>query len=151
MIGGIAAALQEKLLGDAPRIVAVSAENAAVMLASVRAGKPVELPEQETLANALAGGIGIDNQYSFELVRDRVQEHLCVSEAEIEAAMTYAVTALRLVVEGGGAVALAALLSDAWRPRAGAPDPAHPVVVVLSGGNVAAGTLASALSRSRSR
>lgn len=147
LIGGIAAALQEKLLGDAPLIVAVSAANAAVMLASVRAGKPVELPEQETLANALAGGIGVDNQYSFELVRDRVQEHVSVSEAEIEAAMAYAATSLRLVVEGGGAVALAALLSGLWRPHTDAPGPARPVVVVLSGGNVAPATLASALSR----
>ena len=151
LIGGIAAALQEKLLGDAPRIVAVSAENAAVMLASVRAGKPVELPEQETLANALAGGIGVDNQYSFELVRDRIQEHLSVSEADIEAAMAYAATSLRLVVEGGGAVALAALLSGAWRPQADASDPVRPVVVVLSGGNVAPATLAAALDRWRSR
>lgn len=147
LIGGIAAALQEKLLGDAPLIVAVSAANAAVMLASVRAGKPIELPEQETLANALAGGIGVDNQYSFELVRDRVQEHVSVSEAEIEAAMAYAATSLRLVVEGGGAVAVAALLAGLWRPHTDAPDPARPVVVVLSGGNVAPATLASALSR----
>ena len=147
LTGGIGAALHEKLPGDAPRIVAVSAANAAVMLASVRAGKPVELPEQETLANALAGGIGLDNQYSFELVRDRVQEHLCVSEAEIEAAMAYAATSLRLVVEGGGAVALAALLSGAWQPGADGRGPARPVVVVLSGGNVAPATLASALDR----
>ena len=147
LIGGIAAALQEKLLGDAPRIVAVSAANAAVMLASVRAGKPVELPEQDTVANALAGGIGLDNQYSFELVRDRVQEHVSVSEAEIKAAMAYAATSLRLVVEGGGAVALAALLSGAWRPHALEPGAVRPVVVVLSGGNVAPATLASALSR----
>ena len=147
LIGGIAAALQEKLSGDAPRIVAVSAENAAVMLASVRAGKPVELPEQETLANALAGGIGIDNRYSFQLVRDRVQEHVSVSEADIEAAMVHAATSLRLVVEGGGAVALAALLAGAWQPGVAAPDPERPVVVVLSGGNVAPATLASVLSR----
>lgn len=147
LVGGIAAALQEKLASDAPLIVAVSAQNAAVMLASVRAGKPVELPEQETLANALAGGIGLDNQYSFKLVRDRVQEHVSVCEADIEAAMVYAATSLRLVVEGGGAVALAALLSGAWQPSTDAPDPERPVVVVLSGGNVAPATLAAALSR----
>ena len=146
LIGGIAAALQERLLGDAPRVVAVSAEAAAVMLASLRAGKPVELPEQETLANALAGGVGLENQYSFDLVRDRVQEHVSVSEAEIENAMAYAATSLRLVVEGGGAVALAALLSGVWAPHADAPDPERPVVVVLSGGNVAPATLASVLS-----
>ena len=145
LIGGIAVALQEKLLGDAPRVVAVSAESAAVMLASVRAGKPVELPEQETLANALSGGIGLENRHSFELVRDRVQEHVSVSEAEIGSAMAYAATSLRLVVEGGGAVALAALLAGVWSPRADEPDPERPVVVVLSGGNVAPATLASVL------
>lgn len=150
LVGGIAAALQEKLASDAPRIVAVSAQNAAVMLASVRAGKPVELPEQETLANALAGGIGLDNRYSFQLVRDRVHEHVSVSEADIEAAMVYAATSLRLVVEGGGAVALAVLLSGAWQPSTDASDPERPVVVVLSGGNVAPATLAAALSRWRS-
>ncbi len=157
LIGGIAAALQEKLLGDAPRVVAVSAEAAAVMLASVRAGKPVELPEQETLANALSGGIGLDNKYSFELVRDRVQEHVSVSESEIEKAMAYAATSLRLVLEGGGAVALAAVLAGAWPcqgdvpdddvPDADVLDSERPVVVVLSGGNVAPATLASVLSR----
>ena len=146
LIGGIAAALQERLLGDAPRVVAVSAEAAAVMLASLRAGKSVELPEQETLANALAGVVGLENQYSFDLVRNCVQEHVSVSEAEIENAMVYAATSLRLVVEGGGAVALAALLSGVWAPHADGPDPERPVVVVLSGGNVAPATLASVLS-----
>ena len=133
-------------------MVAVSAETAAVMLASVRAGKTVDLPEQETLANALAGGIGLDNQYSFELVRDRVQEHVSVSEDEIGNAMAYAATSLRLVLEGGGAVALAAVLAGVWPPQGDGSgshvlDPERPVVVVLSGGNVAPATLASVLSR----
>jgi threonine dehydratase len=143
LIGGMAAALQERLGTDAPRMVAVSAANAAVMLASVRAGRPIDLPEQETVASALAGGIGLDNRYSFELVRDRIHEHVTVTESQIQDAMAYAASSLRLVVEGGGAVALAALLSDVWRP----PVEAGPVVIVLSGGNVAAATLASVLRR----
>ena len=152
LIGGIAAAFQEKLPGEGPRMVAVSAETAAVMLASVRAGKVVDLPEHETLANALAGGIGFDNQYSFQLVRDRVQEHVSVSESEIGTTMAYAATSLRLVLEGGGAVALAAVLAGVWSPQGDGPnsrvlDPERPVVVVLSGGNVAPATLASVLSR----
>jgi threonine dehydratase len=121
----------------------VSAEAAAVMLASIRAGAPVELPEEETLASALAGGIGLDNRHSFQLIRDRIAEHVTVSEAQIGEAMRYCVSSLRLVVEGGGAVAIAALLSDAWGPP---PDEDGPVVVVLSGGNVAASALASVLS-----
>lgn len=142
LIGGVARALRETL-PDPPTVVAASAANAAVMLASLRAGAPVELPEEDTLANALAGGIGLDNQHSFALVRDLVDEHVEVSEPEIAQAMRYAVERLHLVVEGGGAVGLAALLGGGWRPAPEAAD--GPIVVVLSGGNVAAETLAGVL------
>jgi threonine dehydratase len=149
LAGGIAAALQERLGTDAPDVVAVSAERAAVMLASVRAGRPVELAEEETLANALAGGIGLDNRYSFGLVRDLVAEHPTVSEPQIAKAMRWAVERAHLVVEGGGAVALAALVAEQWRPP---PVPtAAPIVVVLSGGNVAAETLVRVLAGASSR
>jgi threonine dehydratase len=142
LAGGIAAALHARL-GDAePATVAVSARNAAVMLASLEAGRPVERPEHETLAGALAGGIGLDNRHSFALVRDHVAEHVVVDESDIASAMRHAVTRLRLVVEGGGAVALAALSSGAWAPPSGRSGP---IVVVLSGGNVAPDTLARVL------
>ena len=148
LAGGIAAALEAHAGAGAPTVVAVSAERAAVMLASVRAGHPVELPEHETLANALAGGIGLQNRYSFPLVRDRIREHVSVSEAQIAEAMRYAVERARLVVEGGGAVALAALTGGVWAPPGAGEDGgavAGPVVVVLSGGNVAAETLVRVL------
>lgn len=176
LAGGIAAALRDSPGSDAPVCLAASAENAAVMLESVRAGRPVELPEHETLASALAGGIGLDNRYSFDLVRELVGGHATVSEAEIADAMRYCVERLRLVVEGGGAVALASVLAKRWRgadlreggtddpPRGPPSDPGPPgpadvpsgaptatglrpggLVVVLSGGNVAAGTLARVL------
>ena len=168
LAGGIAAAFAHRLGEHAPPVVAVSAERAAVMLASLRAGRPVEVPEEETLANALAGGLGPDNRHSFALVRELIGEHVTVTEEEIARAMVYAVRSLRLVVEGGGAVGLAALLGGAWRgggapsapggavpggawpaagraARGGAWPAAGPVVVVLSGGNVAPETLASVL------
>ncbi len=142
LIGGMAQTFQ-RMSTPSPTVVAASADRAAVMLASVRAGHPVELPEEETLANALAGGIGLDNRHSFALVRDLVDEHVEVTEEEIASAMRYAVERLRLVVEGGGAVGLAALLSGRWRPPS-VPD-AGPVVIVLSGGNVALDALAGVL------
>jgi threonine dehydratase len=142
LVGGLARALEDQLGADAPPCVAVAAANAAVMRASLAAGAPVELPEQDTLANALAGGIGLDNRFSFALIRDLVDEHVTVDEDEIAAAMRYCTRHLRLVVEGGGAVGLAALLSGRWRPDAAI---SAPVVVVLSGGNVAAATLARVL------
>ncbi len=157
LIGGIAAAFREAEAtgGDRrPEVVAVSAERAAVMLASVRAGRPVDVPEEDTLANALAGGIGPDNRYSFPMVRDLVDLHVTVSEKEIAAAMRYAVERLRVVVEGGGAVGLAALLAEAGgagatpRPAARGGTEAGALVVVVSGGNVATATLLEVLSDS---
>ena len=51
--------------------------------------------------------------------------------------MSYAAREMHLVVEGGGAVTLAAILNGAWTPhRAEAP-----VAVVISGGNVSADRL----------
>ena len=139
LIAGIAGALMERELESS--VVGVSADRAAVMLASVRAGHPVERPEEDTLANALAGGIGLDNRYSFDMVCDRVHEHVTVSEDQIAEAMRFAVTRLRLVVEGGGAVALAAVLAGLWVP----PKDDGAVVIVVSGGNVGGDTLVEVL------
>ena len=141
LVGGIAAAFVSQ--GAAVRCVGATAENAGVMLASLQAGRPIDLPEKETLANALAGGIGLDNQYSFALIRDAIEEHVTVTEDQIGDAMRYAVRQLHLVLEGGGAVALASVLSGAWDPRSLEPD--SPLVVVLSGGNVAPKVLAALL------
>ncbi len=140
LIAGIAGALAE--IGLHPAIVGVSAQRASVMLASVRAGRPVELPEEDTLANALAGGIGLDNRYSFGLVRERVDQHAAVTEAQIADAMRIAVSHLHMVVEGGGAVALAAALAGAWQPP---PADDGVVVILLSGGNVSTETLVDIL------
>jgi threonine dehydratase len=162
LIGGIAAAFrQAEASGGAPRpeVVAVSAERAAVMLASVREGRPVDLPEEETLASALAGGIGLDNRWSFPMVQELVDVHVTVSEEEIAGAMCYAVERLRVVVEGGGAVGLAALLAEAAeggppvRDRAsgasGVEETGGAIVVVVSGGNVATETLLKVLADAR--
>ena len=142
LLGGIASVFAESIEDQACRTVAVSAENAAVMLASVRAGHPIELAEEETLANALAGGIGLNNQYSFKLIQDLVHEHVTVTEKQISDAMRYCAMELSLVVEGGGAVAIAAVQSGTWKPT-GVRD--GPLVILLSGGNVAKETLASVL------
>ena len=156
LAGGISAALRtardpaartgpDEAAGEGrgtPVCLAASAEHAAVMLASLREGRPVELPEEETLANALAGGIGLENRYSFPLVRDLVDAHATVSEEQIAEAVRYAMRRLRLVVEGGGAVALASLLAHRWEAEALPPGP---LVVLLSGGNVAEETLARVL------
>jgi threonine dehydratase len=132
LAGGVAYALKE--IRPDIRIVAVSAVNARVMYESLQAGKPVTMEEDETLAEALSGGIGLSNRYSLALIRELVDEHVLVGEDEIRTAMVYAYESLNLLLEGGGAVALAAVLGRRggrlWGPNAGA------LGVVLSGGNV---------------
>jgi threonine dehydratase len=66
---------------------------------------------------------------TFEILRERGAKALAVSDAEVEHAIRFAWTEHDLVVEPGGAAALAAVL-------AGKVDPAEGTVVVLSGGNI---------------
>lgn len=128
LLSGIALALKS---ADASiRTVGVSMNRAPVMFHSLRAGYPIEMQEEETLADALVGGIGLDNRYTFHMIRDYVDETLLVTDEEISDAMVFALERLHLVVEGGGAVALAALLHDK------VVGLGESVVVVLSGGNV---------------
>jgi len=66
---------------------------------------------------------------TFNILRDRGATALSVSDSEVEEAVRFAWGQHGLVVEPGGAVALAALL-------AGKLAPIEDTVVVLSGGNV---------------
>lgn len=139
LAGGVALGLRARSGAAAPPVVAASAERAAVMLASVRAGRPVNLPEEETVASALAGGIGPDNRWSFALIRDAIRDHVTVDEDEIEGAISFAYNELGLVVEGGGAVGLAAVLAADGRVPT---DRDGAFVVVVSGGNIGLDALA---------
>ncbi len=133
LIGGIALAL--KSADPSFRVVGVSQDRAPVMYHSLRAGHPVHLPEEPTLADALVGGLGVENHYTFPLVRQYVDDVVLVSETEIAAAMAFALEKQHLVVEGGGAVALAALLAGKVSTSG------EKTAVVLSGGNVEVGKL----------
>ncbi|MDH3223666.1 MAG: pyridoxal-phosphate dependent enzyme [Gemmatimonadota bacterium] len=126
--GGLVAGIAAALAGRGIQVTAVSAARAAVMHRSIEAGAPVSLEEEPTLASALAGGIGLQNRHTFELVRRHVGRFLLVGEEEIAAAIARAGRDLKVVVEGGGAVGLAAV----W----GGYQPQAPAVVVVSGGNI---------------
>ncbi len=128
LIGGIALAL--KTADPAVRVIGVSMEKGAAMYHSLLAGEPVEVPEEDSLADSLQGGIGMENRLTMELVDSHVDEIVLVSEHEIAAAMAFALDEHHLVLEGGGAVGIAALLHDKLEVDPG------PTAVVLSGGNV---------------
>lgn len=126
LISGVAVAAAATLPGA--RIVGVSMERAPVMATSLRRGHPVELDEQPTLADSLQGGIGTDNRCTFAITRALVDEVVLVTEQQIWDAMRRLFDHHRLVVEGGGAVGVAALL-------AGRVAVDGHAVVVVSGAN----------------
>lgn len=128
LLSGIALSL--KSADPAIRAVGVSMERAPVMFHSLQAGRPIKMEEEETLADALAGGIGLDNRHTFEMVQAYVDETLLVTEEETADGMAFALENHHLVVEGGGAVSLAALLHSKIRSMG------QCIVIVLSGGNV---------------
>lgn len=140
LASGIALALRFRL--PRARVVGVFAERARVMVESLRAGRVLELAEEETLATALAGGIGRNNRFTFRLVGELVDDLVGVSEEEIARAMAFAFEEHRLVVEGGGAVALAALL-------AGKVSGPGPIAAVVSGGNVGLSRLSEIVEAAR--
>ncbi len=128
LIAGVAKAV--KSTPRPVRVIGITMDQGAAMYESQKAGKPVPVAEHASLADALGGGIGLENRYTFDMTRDYVDDMLLVSEEEIAAAMKHLYWRERLVVEGSGAVGVAAILSgkaEALGAKA---------VVVLSGRNV---------------
>ena len=102
----------------------------AVMAASLERGKIVHLVEEPTLADALVGGLGEENQYTFSLCQQLVDEVILVDEQDIVEAVVFALNELQLIIEGGGAVGIAAVRSGK------AKDLGKRLGLIISGGNV---------------
>lgn len=108
LMAGVALAV--KTQRPQARLIGVSMDRGAAMYQSIEAGHPIAVTEVETLADSLQGGIGLDNDHSFEMVRDLVDELLLVNEDQIATAMAEAVIEERMILEGAGATPIAALL-----------------------------------------
>jgi len=136
LIAGVAAAVK----GTDPgvRVIGVSQDLGPAMYLSIRAGRLVDVVEEDTLADALAGGLGPENHHSFEMCRDLVDESVLVNEEEIGLAMAALHSEDGVMVEGGGAVGVAAIMAGGIAATPG-------TVVVISGGNVAEATLQEVL------
>ena len=111
--GGLAAGIAVAVRAIRPdiRLIGISMDRGAAMYASIKAGRPVEVEEVESLADSLGGGIGLDNRLSFPLCRDLLDEVVLVSEEEIYRAMQVLYYEDRIVAEGACVVGIAALLS----------------------------------------
>ncbi|MFC7695428.1 hydroxyectoine utilization dehydratase EutB [Bradyrhizobium sp. GCM10028915] len=128
LAAGIAAAVKD--MRPAANVIGLTMENGAAMKASLDAGRPVLVDELPSLADSLGGGIGLNNGVTFTMCRALLDDVVLVTEAEIAAGIRYAYNEEREILEGAGAIGIAALLADKI------PSLRGPVVVVLSGRNI---------------
>src|SRR5215211_7731075 len=134
LISGVAGALRSSRPGV--RVIGVQVETCSAYPASLERGEPVEVPAAPTIADGIA--IKRPGALTLPLVQEWVDELVVVSENDVAEAMVLLLERAKLVVEGAGAVGVAALLAGVI-----APAPHGATVVVLSGGNVDAGVLAT--------
>ncbi|SDD33412.1 threonine dehydratase [Bradyrhizobium brasilense] len=105
-------------------------ERGAAMKASLDAGRPVLVEEFPSSADSLGGGIGLDNKVTFGMCRALLDDVVLLSEAEIAAGIRHAYEHEQEILEGAGAVGIAALLANKI------PGLRGPVALVLSGRNI---------------
>ncbi|HEX3721513.1 MAG TPA: threonine/serine dehydratase [Nitrolancea sp.] len=136
--GGLLAgcAIAAKAMNSNIQIVGVQTEASPSMVAALRAGRIVNVPCVDSLADGLGGNIA-RGQLPFSIIQRLVDDVVLVGEESIAAAMRLFAATERMIVEGAGAVGLAALLDgriDVSGKRVG---------LVISGGNVSFETLRS--------
>ena len=141
LISGVAIAL--KSTRPDVSVVGVQVDSCAPIPASLAAGKTVEVSAALTIADGIT--VKRPGSLTLELIQEWVDSMVVVPEDDIAEAMVLLMERAKLVVEGAGAVGVAALLAGRVpQARAGT------TVVILSGGNVDSGLLADVARRHES-
>jgi len=129
--GGLIAGIATAVKADLPdaRVVGVQAEGASSVAESLEKGEIVERNSVDTIADGIATRRVGDKP--FEVIRERVDEVVTVDDAEIATAMVDLLERSKALVEGAGAVPMAALLGGKFDYEAD-----ETVVPALCGGNI---------------
>lgn len=127
VISGVATAV--KSLKPGIRVVGVEPEVIASAKASIERGEVTTLPAAASLADGIV--VATPGKNCFESIRKYVDEIVTVSDEEIEKAIFLLLQRSKLMVEGAGAAALAAVLSGKVKDIKG-----KNVVVLCTGGNI---------------
>ena len=121
LIGGVASAL--KGLRPGIEVIGVQSDGYALWTRCLEAGGPVTI-KPETIADGTTAPF---DARMFELLKECVDRWLTVPEPRLRAAVPELATAAKVVAEGAGALAYAALEQL---------EPGPPTVAVVSGGNI---------------
>ena len=138
LISGVAVAIKEQL--SDVRVVGVQAEGAASAAKSLESGEVREIDNVDTIADGIATrSVG---EETLEVMAEYVDEVVTVDDREIALALTLLLERSKTLVEGAGAVALAAVLSEAFEY-----DDGETVVAALCGGNIDLNRLGTVIRR----
>jgi threonine dehydratase len=127
LISGIAIAVKSFLPNI--RVIGVQAANFAPVTPSLKAGKPVFIAGTQSIADGIA--VKRPGEITFPIIEELVDEVVEVSEEEIAMGIFHCCQNIKLVVEGAGAVGVAALLSKKIKV-----SPTDRICAILCGGNI---------------
>ena len=128
LIGGIALAI--KAQKPNVNIIAVSMKRGASMHKSLKAGKPVDVVEEETLADSLGGSIGLENKYTFKIAQNVIDDFILIDEDKIAEGIKFNFEFHKLVAEGA-AVTSVMVVKDKLSKLIG-----KNVICLICGGNI---------------
>ncbi|NGM68190.1 threonine ammonia-lyase [Natronolimnobius sp. AArcel1] len=138
LISGVAAAI--KTAHPDVRVIGVQSDGASSAAPSLEKGERIALDGVDTIADGIATrSVG---EHTFAHIQEYVDEVVTVSDPEIAVTITYLLERSKTLVEGAGAVPLAAVLFEAFDY-----DPDETIVPVLSGGNIDLNTLTNVIVR----
>jgi threonine dehydratase len=140
--GGLASGVAIAVKSERPdvRVVGVQVETVAAFPASLKAGRPVAVSAGLTIADGIA--VKRPGVLTLGLIERWLDDLVVVGEDVVADAMVLLMEKAKLVVEGAGAVGVAALLGGQV-----VPAQTGTTCVILSGGNVDAGLLATVARR----
>ena len=136
LISGVATAIKE--LMPRVKVIGVQASGADAMARSKRAGKLTPTESATTIADGIA--VKSPGDLTFEVIDRYVDEIVTVDDEAIAEAILMLLERAKLVVEGAGAIGLAALLGEKIKS-------AGPVACVISGGNIDVNFIARIIER----
>jgi threonine dehydratase len=136
--GGLISGIASWWAGRGIKVVGVEPEGSRALHASLEAGRPVDVQVESIAADSL--GARNTGELVFSIARAAVDHVALVTDAAIREAQRVLWRDWRIASEPGGATALAALLSGAYRPQ-----PGERVGVLLCGANVELSKLAEIL------
>jgi len=140
--GGLISGIATAITSQRPdvRVIGVQAEGASSVIDSLEAGEIRSRDSVDTVADGIATrSVG---EQPFEIIQERVDEVVTVSDEEIALALTLLLERSKTVVEGAGAVALSALLAGRFAYEEG-----EVIVPALCGGNIDMNVLTTVILR----